>query len=183
MQGGAFSPSSFSYTLSAPGGSAKYSITNVPSWLTASSTSGSLTTAAKTITFKIASGAANKLTPSTYLGSINFNNTTTSQVDATILATLTVAPKDYTIKLASPGADGTVGGEIHQVFKHRMLACDGPRAFDPRLVPRITSSPASPPAFRPPLRGYRRRHEQATFWLPQHVDIATRRSYRRGEFE
>jgi hypothetical protein len=111
MQGGAFSPSSFSYTLSAPGGSAKYTITNVPSWLTASSTSGSLTTAAKTITFKIASGAANKLTPSKYLGSINFNNTATSQVDATVATTLTVAPKDYTIKLnASPSADGAVSG-------------------------------------------------------------------------
>jgi hypothetical protein len=111
MQGGAFSPSSFSYTLSAPGGSAKYSITNVPSWLTASSTSGSLTTAAKTITFRIASGAANKLTPSIYLGNINFNNTTTNQVDATVAATLTVDPKDYTIKLsASPSADGTVSG-------------------------------------------------------------------------
>jgi hypothetical protein len=81
-----------SYTLTAPSGSAKYSITNMPNRLTASSTSGSLTTAAKTITFKIASGAANKLTPSTYLGSINFNNTTTSQVDATVLASLTVAP-------------------------------------------------------------------------------------------
>jgi Divergent InlB B-repeat domain len=111
MQGGAFSPSSFGYTLSAPSGSAKYSITNVPSWLTASSTSGSLTTAAKTITFKIASGAANKLTPAKYLGSINFNNTTTNQVDATVPATLTVAPKDYTIKLsASPSADGAVSG-------------------------------------------------------------------------
>jgi hypothetical protein len=111
MQGGAFSPSSFSYTLSAPGGSAKYSITNVPSWLTASSTSGSLTTAAKTITFKIASSAANKLTPAKYLGNINFNNTTTNQVDATVAATLTVVPKDYTIKLsASPSADGTVSG-------------------------------------------------------------------------
>ncbi len=111
MQGGAFSPSSFSYTLSAPSGSAKYSITNVPSWLTASSTSGSLTTAAKTITFKIASGAANKLAPSNYLGSINFNNTATNQVDATVPTTLTVAPKDYTIKLsASPSADGAVSG-------------------------------------------------------------------------
>jgi hypothetical protein len=111
MQGGTFSPSSFSYTLSAPGGSAKYSITNVPSWLSASSTSGSLTTAAKTITFKIASGAAGKLTPSNYLGSINFNNTTTNQVDATISTNLTVTPKDYTIKLsAAPSADGSVSG-------------------------------------------------------------------------
>jgi hypothetical protein len=38
-QGGPFSPSSFSYTLSPSSGSANYSITNVPSWLTASSTS------------------------------------------------------------------------------------------------------------------------------------------------
>jgi Divergent InlB B-repeat domain len=111
MQGGPFSPSSFSYTLSATSASTKYTITNVPSWLTASSTSGTLTTAAKTITFKIASGAANKLTPSLYLGNINFNDTTNSQGNTTLIASLTVAPKDYTIKVStSPSADGTVSG-------------------------------------------------------------------------
>src|SRR5262249_283866 len=39
-QGGPFTPSSFSYSLSAVMGSLKYSITNVPSWLTASPKSG-----------------------------------------------------------------------------------------------------------------------------------------------
>jgi Divergent InlB B-repeat domain len=111
MQGGPFSPSSFSYTLSATSASTKYTITNVPTWLTASSTSGTLTTAAKTITFKIASSAANKLTPGTSLGNISFNDTTNSQGNTTLIVTLTVAPKDYTIKVnASPSADGTVSG-------------------------------------------------------------------------
>jgi hypothetical protein len=41
-QGGPFSPSSFSYVLSANYGNANYSITNVPNWLTPSSTSGLL---------------------------------------------------------------------------------------------------------------------------------------------
>ncbi len=111
MQSGPFSPSSFSYTLSAKSASTKYTVTNVPSWLTASSTSGTLTTAAKTITFKIASGAANKLTPGLYLGNINFNDTNNSQGNTNLIASLTVAPKEYTIKVsASPSADGTVSG-------------------------------------------------------------------------
>ena len=82
-QGGPFSPSSFSYTLSATSGSMNYSITNVPSWLTASSTSGTVTTSGKTITFTINS-RANKLSPNTYMSSININSTT-------LLATLTVS--------------------------------------------------------------------------------------------
>ena len=41
-QGGPFSPSQFSYTLTSSGGFTGYSITNVPKWLTASSTSGTI---------------------------------------------------------------------------------------------------------------------------------------------
>ena len=109
-QGGPFSPSSFSYTLSASSGSAAYSITNVPSWLTASSSSGTVTTSNKTITFSVNS-SAKKLTPIVYVGSITFNNTTNSQGNTTRVATLTVTPKEYTIKVsASPSADGTVSG-------------------------------------------------------------------------
>jgi hypothetical protein len=90
-KGGPFSPSSFSYTLSASGGSVNYAIINVPTWLTASSTSGTVTTAKKTVTFKINSSADN-LTPSTYVGSINFNNTTSNGGSTTRAATLTVTP-------------------------------------------------------------------------------------------
>ena len=83
-QGGPFSPSAFSYTLRATSGSMNYVITNVPSWLTASSTSGTVTTSAKTITFMINSKAS-KLSPNTYVSGVNINSTTR-------LATLTVNP-------------------------------------------------------------------------------------------
>jgi hypothetical protein len=109
-QGGPFSPSSFSYTLSAASGSVKYSISGVPNWLTASPTSGTVTTKATSVTFKINTSAADKLSASTYVSSINFNNNTNTQV-TTRVATLTVTPKEYTIKVsASPSADGTVSG-------------------------------------------------------------------------
>src|SRR5439155_938 len=42
--GGPFSPTSFPYQLSATSDSVNYSISGVPSWLTASSTAGTLTT-------------------------------------------------------------------------------------------------------------------------------------------
>jgi hypothetical protein len=109
-QGGPFSPSSSRYTLSATSESVNYSITNVPTWLTASSTSGSVTKSAKTITFTINS-SVNNLAPSTYVSSISFNNTTNGQGNTTRLATLTVNPKQFKITVeASPKADGTVSG-------------------------------------------------------------------------
>jgi Divergent InlB B-repeat domain len=110
QQGGPFTPTSFSYSLSAVTGSLKYSITNLPSWLTASPTSGTVTTKATSVTFKINASAADKLSASTYVRSINFNDNTNNQV-TTRVATLTVTPKEYTIRVsASPSADGTVSG-------------------------------------------------------------------------
>jgi hypothetical protein len=55
-----------------------------------------VTTSAKTITFTINS-SADKLSPTTYVNSISFNNTTNSQGDTTRVATLNVNPKEYTI--------------------------------------------------------------------------------------
>jgi hypothetical protein len=107
--GGPFSPSLFHYTLSATYGSVKYSITT-PSWLTASSKSGTATTSAHTITFTVNSGA-HTLQPNTYVSSINFNNTTNNQGSTTRVATLNVNPKEFTITVrGSPSADGTVSG-------------------------------------------------------------------------
>jgi hypothetical protein len=107
--GGPFSPSSFPFTLSATFGSVKYSITT-PSWLTASSTSGTVTPSAKTITFTVNS-KARSLGPSTYTDNIGFNNTTNNQGNTTRVATLIVNPKQYKLSLsASPPADGTVSG-------------------------------------------------------------------------
>jgi hypothetical protein len=89
----------------------KYSITT-PSWLTASSTSGTVTTTAKTITFTVNS-SARSLGPGTHANNIAFNDTTTtnSQGNTTRVATLVVNPKDYRLAVnASPAADGTVSG-------------------------------------------------------------------------
>jgi hypothetical protein len=107
--GGTFSPSSFSYKLNSTFGSVNYSITT-PSWLTASSTSGTATTSAKTITFTVNS-KARSLGPGTYTDNIGFNNTTNNQGNTTRLATLIVNPKQYTLTVsASPTVDGTASG-------------------------------------------------------------------------
>jgi len=106
MQGGPFSPSSFSYTLSIASGSVKYSITNVPSWLTASPASGTLATKATSVTFRINTTAADKLAASTYVSSINSNNTTNSLGNTTRVATLTVAPK-HTPSRSAPRPEET----------------------------------------------------------------------------
>ncbi len=90
-QGGPFSPSSFSYKLRATSGSVNYSITNVPSWLTASSTSGTLTTANTTITFEI-NASADTLAAGAHVGTIEFNNTDGKQLSIPRTAKLTVKP-------------------------------------------------------------------------------------------
>jgi hypothetical protein len=121
--GGPFSPSSFNYALSATGGSVKYSITT-PSWLTASSASGTVTTTAKTITFTV-NGSARSLGPSTYTGNIGLNNTTNNQGNTTCLATLIVNPKQYSLAVsASPTADGSVsgGGTFAEGSSHTVTA-------------------------------------------------------------
>jgi hypothetical protein len=108
--GGPFSPSSFNYALSATYGTVNYSITNVPSWLSVSPSSGTLTTSATTVTFKVNS-SADKLAPNTYVSNVNFINTTGGQGNTARVATLTVYPKQYNLTLAaSPTADGTVSG-------------------------------------------------------------------------
>ena len=110
--GGPFSASTFQYTLTAPKGRARYFISNMPNWLTASSTSGTATSSGATITFSINS-RAKSLKPGTYVGSINFRSL--FGVNLSRLASLTVAstatPSQYTIAVsASPNAGGTVSG-------------------------------------------------------------------------
>jgi hypothetical protein len=108
-QGGPFTPRAFQYQLSATTGSVAYSITT-PSWLTASRKSGTATTSPTTITLTINSTVADKLVPNSYVGSVNFTDTTNQEI-ITRLATLTVAPKRFQVTVrASPNADGTVSG-------------------------------------------------------------------------
>jgi hypothetical protein len=111
MQGGPFSQSKFSYMLTATAESLKYSIENVPDWLTASPKSGTATTSGTTVTFEIDRSIADKLTPNTYSGSINFINTSSGQGNRLRDAFLTVVPAEYTVEVrASPSADGVVSG-------------------------------------------------------------------------
>jgi hypothetical protein len=107
-QGGPFSPSSFSYTLS---GSVNYSIANVPNWLTPSSTSGAASSSGTTVTFTV-NANANSLTPNTYVNSISFNNTTNGQGNTTRVATLTVnaPPVLQVTPTTNMVASGTRGG-------------------------------------------------------------------------
>jgi hypothetical protein len=110
QQGGPFSPTSFSYSLNATSGSVKYTITNVPKWLTETPASGTATTRAASVTFRINTAVADKLSVGTNISNINFNDTTNNQV-TTRTAMLTIAPKNYTVRVsASPIADGSVTG-------------------------------------------------------------------------
>src|SRR5262245_12089317 len=87
---GPFSPSSFQYQLSASTGTLNYSITGLPSWLTASSTAGSVGTGGTTITFTV-NASAFLLPPGTYNATISFTNTSNGNGNATRAATLVIA--------------------------------------------------------------------------------------------
>src|SRR5580700_1672811 len=105
-QGGPFSPSSFAYQLQATTGSVGYSISGVPGWLTASSTSGTVSTSATTVTFTNNSGA-NVLSPATYNATITFTDTTNNDTVQTTTAALTVnalsLPINYTLSVGVSG--------------------------------------------------------------------------------
>jgi hypothetical protein len=110
-QGDPFSPSTFSYILSVASGSVNYSISNVPPWLTSSSTSGTVSSSLPTtVTFTINNSYASSLTPNTYVSSINFNNTTNSQGNTTRIATLTVNPPVSAVLQVAPTANIFVAG-------------------------------------------------------------------------
>jgi hypothetical protein len=105
-QGGPFTPSSFQYQLQATTGSVGYSISGVPSWLTASSTSGTVSTSATAVTLTINS-AANTLSPATYNATITFTDTTNNNTVQTTTAALTVnalsLPINYTLSVGVSG--------------------------------------------------------------------------------
>ncbi|MEA2977325.1 MAG: hypothetical protein QOF19_2845, partial [Alphaproteobacteria bacterium] len=106
-QGGPFGPSSFQYQLSATAGSLNYSITGIPSWLSASSTSGTVATGGTTVTFTV-NTSTNNLASALYTGIINFTNTTTGSGNTSRKATLTVNPRacEASAKLPEFNFDG-----------------------------------------------------------------------------
>ncbi|MEA2905552.1 MAG: hypothetical protein QOI12_2939 [Alphaproteobacteria bacterium] len=88
--GGAFSPSSFVYTLTTTTGTVGFSISGVPSWFDASTTSGTATTSATNVTFTV-NASANSLAAGTYgPATITFTNTTNGLGNTSRNATLTV---------------------------------------------------------------------------------------------
>ena len=63
-----------------------------------------------TITLAINSSVGDKLLPNSYVGSVNFTDTTNQEIISR-LATLTVNPKQFEITVrASPASDGMVSG-------------------------------------------------------------------------
>jgi len=99
-QYGPFSPANFVYQLSASTGSVNYSISNLPSWLSASSTSGTVTTSATSVIFMFNNNSINLL-PGSYFGNINFNNTTNGSGSTTRTYSLTVNP----VRVVTGGGD------------------------------------------------------------------------------
>jgi hypothetical protein len=112
-QGGPFTPGSFQYQLSASTGSVDFSISGLPSWLTASFTNGTATTTPITVTFTV-NANANTLAPNIYNATINFTNTTNGQGNTTRAATLTVngasPPNDNFANAITIQANQTLNG-------------------------------------------------------------------------
>jgi hypothetical protein len=111
-QGGPFSPGSFTYNLTTTPGSIGYTVSNVPSWLTASSTSGTLSSVPTPITFTV-NASANSLPVGTQSATINFagaDGGTATRV-ATISVNGTVSGAGTTIVAAVlPNARTTIVG-------------------------------------------------------------------------
>src|SRR5262249_12244356 len=72
--GGPFSPSSFQYQLSTTSGNVNYSISGLPSWLTPSSTIGTVTTSPTTVAFTV-NANANALPAGSYSTTVTITNT------------------------------------------------------------------------------------------------------------
>jgi hypothetical protein len=87
-QGGPFSPSNIECRISASSGTVGYSI-RTPSWLTASSTSGTTDTKGITITLTVNANAAN-LSPGAYGPAVGFTNVSNGRGSTSRLAKLTV---------------------------------------------------------------------------------------------
>jgi hypothetical protein len=87
-QGGPFSPSNIEYRINASSGTVGYSI-RTPSWLTASSSSGTTDTKGITITLTVNANASS-LSPGTYGPAVGFTNVSNGRGSTSRLAKLTV---------------------------------------------------------------------------------------------
>src|SRR5262249_8526380 len=107
------------------------SISGVPSWLTASTTSGTVSTSPSSVNFTV-NTAAKGLAPGTYSATITFTNTTNNLGTQTRVATLTV------------GSPGSGGGSP-----------------PPRALVRGLGSDVNPCSFAAPCRSSQAAHDRS----------------------
>jgi hypothetical protein len=134
--GGAFTPSSFQYQLSASAGRINYSISGVPTWLTPSSTSGTASTGT-IVTFTV-NANANSFAAGTYgPTTITFTNSDTGQGTQTRTATLTVnAPGLQVTPTTNIAASGTQGGPfLPSSFSYTVSVASGSVNYSITNVP------------------------------------------------
>jgi hypothetical protein len=105
-QGGPFTPSSLAFQFQATSGSVAYAVSGMPSWLTASSTSGTVTTTGTAVTLST-NANANTLSPGSYSATITFTDTTNSDIILALSAVLSVSQTTTTLSMSVTG-DGTV---------------------------------------------------------------------------
>ena len=125
--GWAILPSSFTYSISASTGTVNYSISGVPTWLTASVTSGTATTSGSTITFA-PNANANVLPVGMQTATITFTNKDTGVGTQTRTATATVTPAQPTTIFAAvaPNARTTTIGVAVTAFASIVNAGSNP---------------------------------------------------------
>jgi hypothetical protein len=135
--GGPFTPNSFQYQLSSSTGSVDFSISGIPSWLTASFTSSTATTTPITVTFSV-NASANGLTVGTYgPTTISFTNTTNGQGSTTRSATLNVTTPALVVSPASDiAASGPQGGPFGpSSFQYQVSATAGSLTYSINGLP------------------------------------------------
>jgi hypothetical protein len=134
---GPFSPTSFRYQLNATTGGVRYSISGVPNWLTACSTSGTVTTSPATIVFTI-NGNASSLPLGTQTAVIAFTNTANARGTQSRTATLTVT--EPPALLVSPATNisssGPQGGPfLPTSFQYQLGATTGRVSYSISGIP------------------------------------------------
>src|SRR6185503_8323567 len=114
--GGPFSPSSAVYTLTNSGGSPlNWTATKAQSWVTLSSTSGTLNPGASASVAVSINSGANSLVPGPYNDTVSFANTTTGNGNTSRPVSLTVNSVGQLAVLPASGLTsfGTVGGPFN----------------------------------------------------------------------
>ena len=146
LEGGPFSPASFQYQLSSSPGRANYSISGLPNWLTASSTSGTIEATGTAITFAV-NAAANSLSAGTYSATIAIENATNGQGSQNLTVSLSVGalPALQVTPATTIAAAGNQGGTfVPNAFDYQVGATTDSVSYSITGVPSwLTASPTS----------------------------------------